>query len=640
MEDRSGLVLGVAVLFFALSWIAVGLRIYCCGWIIRSFRVDDKLMVGLMFVYTAYLITLFQGVRYGTGRHRVDLSQEDNRNALMFWYICELLYIISTCLLKISVGYFLLRVSIRRVHIWIIRLLMLGTILFGTAFFFLVMFQCTPIPTFWEQSPRVPDKCLSNSVVFITTYTASIINCLADWAFAILPLFILWSLSLPKWTRILAVAILCFAAIGPVATIIQSVYIPTLLDGDDFLWSTTDLALWSTVEPGIGITAASIATLRPLWQLLGNRPVSGPQTPRSVAWREHFQAKPGYVRSDGSDPRQDPLEPMPNYVSHDEYEAETGFMFQSELPPVHISQNRFSLSTTSHRSRRSRSSRYFETAPPAEDESSEGHRRSAENVPNDDVESLVTSREDGDGAQWLCPPRSHDRYEDYDFETEDGFNLTLMATTQGAPTINWSSPRVSTISMGFAPSRRNSAQSAAPSWGLSKCNGTSRISRMSGSVANHRSSFGTSKVSWRSNTLHKNGSIRASSIGASKLRASRLSSVINANQATDGRANTDSYAGTLAISRDPSPNPSRRGSSVSGSESKSDRQDSRGRTPPRASGHYALGSQFLAPPAVDFQMPSPPPSVWRGSVTAGDATDSAQWLSSKMVDHLEHPDPM
>ncbi|EFQ31309.1 uncharacterized protein GLRG_06453 [Colletotrichum graminicola M1.001] len=599
-------------------------------------------MVGLMFIYTAYLITQIQSVRYGTGRHRVDLSPEDNRNALMLWYICELLYIISTCLLKISVGYFLLRVSIRRVHIWIIRLLMLGTILFGITFFFLVMFQCTPIPTFWEQSPRMADKCLSNSVIFSTLYTASVINCLADWAFGILPLFILWSLSLPKKARMLAVAILCFAAIGSVAAVIQSVYIPTLLDGDDFLWSTTDIALWSTVEPGIGITAASIATLRPLWQLLGH---PGPQTPRSVAWRERFQAKSNYVRSDGSDPRQDPLEPMPNYVSPDEYEADTGFVFQSELPSVHISQNRFSLSTTSHRSRRSRrsrSSRYFETAPPVEDKRSEGHRQSAENVPNDDVESLVTSREDGDGAQWLCPSPSHDRYEDCDFEVEDGFNLTLMTTTHDAPTINWSSPRVSTISMGFAPSHRNSAQSAAPSWGFSRCNGTSRISRMSGSVANYRSSFGTSKVSWRSNPMHNNGSIRASSTGASKPRASRLSSVINANQAAEGRAKTDSYAGTLAISRDPSPSPSRRGSSGSGSGSgsKSDRQDWRGRTPPRASGHYALGSQFLAPPSVDFPMPSPPPSVWRGSVTAGDETDSAQWLSSNMPGHPGHPDPM
>jgi hypothetical protein len=33
---------------------------------------------------------------------------------------------------------------------------------------------------------------------------------------------------------------------------------------DDFLYATADVAIWSTVETGLGITAAGFATLRPL----------------------------------------------------------------------------------------------------------------------------------------------------------------------------------------------------------------------------------------------------------------------------------------------------------------------------------------------------------------------------------------
>ena len=36
----------------------------------------------------------------------------------------------------------------------------------------------------------------------------------------------------------------------------------------EFLWRTTDVAIWTTVEVGIGITAGSFATLRPLLQRL------------------------------------------------------------------------------------------------------------------------------------------------------------------------------------------------------------------------------------------------------------------------------------------------------------------------------------------------------------------------------------
>jgi hypothetical protein len=61
-----------------------------------------------------------------------------------FWYLCELLYVIANCLLKFSVGYFYLRVAVQKWHIWCIRLLQLGTVLFGLIYFFLVMLQCLP----------------------------------------------------------------------------------------------------------------------------------------------------------------------------------------------------------------------------------------------------------------------------------------------------------------------------------------------------------------------------------------------------------------------------------------------------------------------------------------------------------------
>ncbi|KAK2007261.1 hypothetical protein LZ32DRAFT_632413 [Colletotrichum eremochloae] len=595
-------------------------------------------MIGLMLIYTVYLIIQIQGARYGTGRHRIDLSPEDNRNALLCWYICELLYIISTCLLKISVGYFLLRVSVRRAHIWTLRLLMLVTVLFGATYFFMFLLQCGPISTFWEQSPRVADKCFNNNVILAMTYTASIINCLADWAFGILPLFILWSLSLPKQTRLLAFSILSFAAIGSIATIIRLVYIPTLLDGDDFLWSTTDLVLWSTVEPGIGITAASIATLRPLWRLMGSRSGSSPQTPRAVVWRERFQAKPSYVRSDGSDPRQNPQSPMPNYASPNENVALPHSVFQTGLPLIPISQNRFSLATESQRSRLSKN---FETPPPVEDQLSIGSRQTAKNVPSNDAESLVTSHEESDGGRWLCPSLPDDRDEDYDSEAEDGFNLTLMTTTHGAPTINWSSPRMSIISLGFGPSIRDSAHSAAPSRSLSKCNGKSRISKISSSIFNYSNSSRASKSSRRSNIMHSSSiransiranSIRANSIRANSTRASRLSSVSNANDFND---DADGYTGTPAISRSPSLSPSLSPHHRSGGGGSPGMHGRRQRwTALRSSSHYSQGSQFLAPPSLDFQMPSPPPSVWRGSnAVAGDMTNSAQWLSSRMAEH-------
>lgn len=101
---------------------------------------------------------------------------------------------------------------------------MLGTVLFGSTYFFMVMFQCRPVSTFWDENPRASGKCWNDRIVLIMTYTAAAINCLADWAFGILPIFIVWSLNLPLKSKVLVMLILGFAAIGSTATIVRIFY--------------------------------------------------------------------------------------------------------------------------------------------------------------------------------------------------------------------------------------------------------------------------------------------------------------------------------------------------------------------------------------------------------------------------------
>ncbi|KAL0938663.1 uncharacterized protein CTRU02_205273 [Colletotrichum truncatum] len=465
MEDRSGQVLAVAVLFFVLCWTVVAARVYCRAWIIRSFGMDDKFMIALMLIFTVYLIFQIQGVQNGTGRHRADLEPEHYREALMYWYICELLYIVSTCLLKISVGFFLLRVSVRRSHIWILRLLMLGTALFGTTYFFMVTFQCVPANTFWEESPRVEGKCFSDRVVVIMTYTASIINCFADCSFGVLPLFIVWSLSLPLRTRLLAFGILSFAAIGCAATIVRAVFIPTLLDGEDFLWATTDIAFWSTVEPGIGITAASLATLRPLWEVMWYRAGVKSHAPRAVVWRERLNGRPSYVRSEESGGRKyngrfrlsddAPLDGM-----DPDFQAD----FEAELPRIKAPEE---PAASSAPSRRSGLSKTFDIAYPRPRDEEDG-------------QDLVTPRQDENGAEWLAPAPTRNGDEEREPDLEEGVSLAPLASSV-PPTVNWVSPRMSALSMGFGGSNasianRESTMSTA-TWGFNNIRG-SRVSGM------------------------------------------------------------------------------------------------------------------------------------------------------------------
>lgn len=52
------------------------------------------------------------------------------------------------------------------------------------------------------------------------------------------------------------------------ATIVRIPYAKQLLSDPDYLYNFTDLAIWSTVEIGLGLTASSLATLKPLFRRL------------------------------------------------------------------------------------------------------------------------------------------------------------------------------------------------------------------------------------------------------------------------------------------------------------------------------------------------------------------------------------
>lgn len=51
-----------------------------------------------------------------------------------------------------------------------------------------------------------------------------------------------------------------------IATIVRIPYVHTLGDAQDFLYSTTDVAIWSCSETGLAITASCGAVLRPLFR--------------------------------------------------------------------------------------------------------------------------------------------------------------------------------------------------------------------------------------------------------------------------------------------------------------------------------------------------------------------------------------
>jgi len=108
-----------------------------------------------------------------------------------------------------------MRVAIKPVHRWIIWAIIIGTAIFGGAYFLIALLQCNPMSTFWTMilpNPP-PGSCLPGNVIVNATYAASAINAMADWTFGILPIFIVRTLQISHKRKIMVVAILAVGAV-------------------------------------------------------------------------------------------------------------------------------------------------------------------------------------------------------------------------------------------------------------------------------------------------------------------------------------------------------------------------------------------------------------------------------------------
>ncbi|UKZ49109.1 hypothetical protein TrVGV298_003349 [Trichoderma virens] len=268
IENRGPQLQGVAYALLAIAFVSLLLRCYCRILIVKNFGGDDWMMVLAMISFILFVSCALVGVHYGTGRHFTDLKPEDASTAMMYWWFCYVWYCITMIFSKASIGYFLLKIVIDRTQRIIIYAALSITVLWGAIFFLVTVLQCKPVSFFWTRllpgTPQ-PGTCLDIMIIEAITYVYSAFSIISDFTFAILPMFLVWKLQMERRMKIVLVPILSMGCIASVAVAVRFGYIKKFSD-PDFLYSTVDIAIWSTTEQGLGIAAGSLATLRPLFR--------------------------------------------------------------------------------------------------------------------------------------------------------------------------------------------------------------------------------------------------------------------------------------------------------------------------------------------------------------------------------------
>jgi len=168
---------------------------------------------------------------------------------------------------KVSVGFFLLRLVqgkwYKRVIIaWIVFLIIFTLACCGT-----LIFQCVPVYAAWDISAKMNAKCYSSDAFRAIGLFNGAINIFTDFAFATLPIPIILPLQINVRTKISLVCILSLGYFACAAAIVKQVLLSTFFEHPDPLFIDA-FQIWNDVELNTGILAACLPALRPLFAFL------------------------------------------------------------------------------------------------------------------------------------------------------------------------------------------------------------------------------------------------------------------------------------------------------------------------------------------------------------------------------------
>ncbi|KAJ6188251.1 hypothetical protein N7519_003159 [Penicillium mononematosum] len=287
---RSLAIFMVSIVMMSISIVTVALRSFVRLNILRAFGWDDALMVAALILFIFLDICCIIGAMFGIGHTYTDFtSMETYKRALLMWWLGQIIYIWASAVAKISIAVALLRLAVKRSHRVILWSIIAVVIAIGFMLGLLLLFACNPISHFWEQvDPTSTGTCLSMYTILAVTYFYSSVTILCDVSLGLLPILLVWKLQMNRRTKVAVGGILGLGAIASVAVICRIPFLRFYADSD-FLYSTYLIAICSVIETGLGITAGSLTTLRPLFRrLLDGNTTRNPKSRKQGTYSETY----------------------------------------------------------------------------------------------------------------------------------------------------------------------------------------------------------------------------------------------------------------------------------------------------------------------------------------------------------------
>ncbi|OLN96201.1 hypothetical protein CCHL11_03260 [Colletotrichum chlorophyti] len=262
-ESRVAEIVAILVVGSVLSTLAVGLRAFTRVKMLRTFGADDSVMVVAQLLTIGSAVAIGLESKYGLGSHSWVPPPEDYVPYMKSFYSSIIVYNIATCLVKISIllQYRRIFANDRMQKLTLLCLFILST--YTVTLSVLLPLMCYPVAAFWDST--VEGQCLDYLTIW---YAMAGINLVADVVIFSLPIPVINSLQLPRRQKRM---LLLVFGLGFFTCIISALRIRTLrvaAKTKDPYWDNVNAATWSFLEVTVGILAACLPTIRPIFVTL------------------------------------------------------------------------------------------------------------------------------------------------------------------------------------------------------------------------------------------------------------------------------------------------------------------------------------------------------------------------------------
>jgi hypothetical protein len=125
-----------------------------------------------------------------------------------------MVYAITAPVLRVTVALFLQRLVRRRTQRIIIFTTSAIGIVYGGCYLAGVVYQCIPLSFFWERVDHPTGGiCFNPNVSVRLTIISTVVAAVMDWTFALLPIWMMWSLHISKQKKIMVCFLLGLGAL-------------------------------------------------------------------------------------------------------------------------------------------------------------------------------------------------------------------------------------------------------------------------------------------------------------------------------------------------------------------------------------------------------------------------------------------